>query len=329
MKRSPVLTRSPVIILLALSSAALIACQTQPDRDLGDSLDDRSLDLLPPPESTEPFGVSPLEFVGRWVGVAEEPLALGSASAPYTFPSGSTQFELNIAPPEQLAVASLRGTLVFGTGAPPPPLDSEIGYPSDVDYAQLAYFERNALSASNYRGPLPPYEGFPYEIRETLLGSSFGLDDAGGPTIADGVLQLEFDTGSLLTPWCEQQAPQPTASGYSSCVKGNGALADDDGQCFVSFSDLTPEQEAEVLASGASLATEQVDCDKLFLCFSGQCECTESECHYNYADHRSWGDLILRRDGDTLTGVFSNTVFLNARQLPAPLGTVRFTRVDD
>ncbi len=329
MKRSSVLIRIPAVTLLALSSVGLVACQTQPDRDLGDSLDDRSLDLLLPPKPTEPFGVSPLEFVGRWVGVADEPLALGGAPAAYTFPSGSTHFELHIAPPEQLTVASLRGTLVFGAGAPPPPLDPALGYPSDVDYAQLAYFEPNALQASNYDGPLPPYEGFPYVVRETLLGSSFGVDDAGDPILADGVLQLEFDTGSLLAPWCELQVPQPTASGYSSCVKGNGALADDDGQCFVSFSELTPEQEVEVLASGVSLATEQVDCNKLFLCVSGHCECTESECHYNYAEHSSWGDLILRRDGDTLAGTFSNTAFFNARQLPLPLGNVRFTRAAD
>jgi hypothetical protein len=313
MKRSPVLARISLITRLALSVAAL-ACQTQPDRHLGDSLEDRSLDLLPATEPTEPFGVSPLEFVGRWVGVAEEPLAFGGVAANYSFPSGSTAFSFELVAPEVLTEASLRGTITFGSGAPPSAPDPEIGYPSDVDYSMLAYFDSNALSASGYEGPLPPYEGYPYPLREAVLSHALGLDEALQPIIADGVLQLEFDTALVLSPWCELQEPKPNSSGDFGCLEDFGALADDAGQCFVVLADST---------------FEQVDCNKLFVCSTGFCNCTESGCGYTGANRRSSGRLILRRDGDTLTGVFTNTAFLNARQLPVPLGTVRFTRVQD
>ncbi|HTV22151.1 MAG TPA: hypothetical protein VMG12_25855, partial [Polyangiaceae bacterium] len=104
------------------------------------------------------------------------------------------------------------------------------------------------------------------------------------------------------------------SSGDFTCVEDFGALADDDGRCFINRSDAT---------------FEQVDCNEYFLCASRQCDCTESECRYTGAERRSWGRLMLRRDGDTLTGTFSNTAVFNPRQLPVPLGTVRFTRVDD
>jgi hypothetical protein len=321
--RSPV-TAVPVLATLVLSSASLVACQTQPDRNLGDSVDDRSLDLNPPPAPTEPFGESLLEFAGRWVGVAEEPLAFGGVRETYTFPSGSTRFSLEIIPPDELAAPEV-GTLAFGSGSTPPsPIDPDVGYPIDVDYSDLDYFQRNPEAALTYGGALPPYEGFAY----SLLSSYAFAGPGGDRLLADGVLPLEFDTGEHLTPWCELQTPQPTPIPFSTCVKGNAYSADDEGRCFVGFADLTPEEEARVVAQGGNLEREQVDCNKLFLCVAAQCDCTESECsNYPFADPRSVGRLLLRRDGDTLTGVLSNTVFMNERKLPVPLGTVRFTRV--
>lgn len=327
MKRSPVTFRLPLLSALVLSSAVLVSCQTQPDRDLGDSFDARSLDLAPP---TEPFGVSPLEFAGRWVGVAEDPLAFGGAREAYTFPSGSTEFLLELLEPAELRTGSLQGTLVFGSGGPPPPVDPERGFPTDVDYIDLSYFERNGLNATNYEGPLPPYEGHAYEVREILWRTFFHTDDDGNPILADGILPLEFDTGELLAPWCELQRPLPATGTELSCVKGNSSVASDDNECFTSFSDLTLEREAEIAAMGVSLLPEQVDCSKLFLCRTQVCACTETGCAFDRQGRRRWrGELHLRRDGDSLTGVFTNLVVLNERQMPVQLGTVRFTRIGD
>lgn len=331
MKPSTVSSTSTLFTALALSGASLIACQTQPDRHLGDSLDDRSLDLSPPTTPTEPFGVSPLDFVGRWVGVAEDPLALGGEREAYAFPSGSSEFRLEISPPEELVLGSLRGTLVFGSGPPPPPpVDPGVGYPLGVDYSDLNYFERDAVAASLYDGPLPPYEGYTYSVQESFLRYGGGVDSAGAPLVADGVLSLEFDTGELLAPWCELQQPQPTGYGESSCVKGNTLWTDEDGQCLVGFTDLSPAEEAMVVAQGVSLEQEPVDCNKMILCQSRQCDCHEGGCSYlPFGEPLSVGRLLLRREGDTLTGIFSNTAFMNERQLPVPLGTLRFTRVAD
>ena len=333
MKRSPVPARISIVTVLVLSSAGLIGCQTQPDRDLGDSLDDRSLGLAQPDEltePTEPFGLSPLDFVGRWVGVAEEPLALGGVRETYVFPSGSSQFSLELVAREVETGAVVDGTITFGNGAPPPPLDPALGHPSDVDYGQLDYFRRSAVGAAHYDGPLPPYEGYPYSLRETLDTDAREYDDQNNPIFADGLLPLHFNTTELVAPWCELQTPQPSLAGQEfSCVKGNTSTVGAAGECLVSFSALTPELEAAVLARGVSLGAEQVDCNKYFLCASEICACNDRGCYYNGFRPQPEGGLLLRRDGDTLIGVFSDAAFLNARQLPVPLGSVRFTRVED
>jgi hypothetical protein len=320
MKRSLFTSTVAALIPFALCSAQLVACQTQPGRHLGDSLDERSLDLQPP-GPMERLDASPLDFVGRWQGEAEEPLAIEGVRETYTFPSGSTRFLLEIETPGELTPGSLRGTLVFGSGSTPP-LDPERGFPSDVDYSDLS------LTGFNYEGPLPPYEGYAYTVKEFYARSAVVLDDQRNALIADGVLPLLLNTAELITPWCRLQRPLPTGSGMS-CVKGNsGSSSASSGECSVSFSNLTPAQEAEVVALGVSLLPEQVDCNKIFLCRT-LCECTETKCDFNaYVEGaRSLGELRVRRVGDTLIGLFSQSVFMNERQLPVPLGTVRFTRV--
>jgi hypothetical protein len=299
-----------------LSSAGLIACQTQPDRDLGDTPAHRALNTTSEP--TERFGGSPLDFVGRWVGVAEEPLALGGVNDTYRFPSGSSEITLEI-PDEEFEIGDLRGTLVFGSGLVPPP-DPDLGFPSDVDY----YRDLDYFGSGRYQGPLPPYEGFAYEVAEIFERGMTTLDDERNPIVADGVLHLGFNTSELLAPWCELQQPQPTGDGGFSCVKGIGRGTEGD-LCIVGFSGLTPEEEAAVVAMGVSLDDELVDCNKRYLCNREVCECSETGCREGGG---SGGQLSLRRVGDTLTGIFSGTVFVNARKLPVPLGTVRFTRAD-
>ncbi|HWO13765.1 MAG TPA: hypothetical protein VNN80_29885 [Polyangiaceae bacterium] len=301
---------------VALASS-IAACQTQPDRNLGHAVGDRALDLTPPatPAATEPFGVPGTEFVGRWVGTAEEPLALGGERGTYSFPSGSQLFALDIS----LDEGSLVGSITFGNGAPPPPLDPERGHPSDVDYSQLGYFTRNAVGAQYY-GPLPPYEGYPYVAYE--LFDDVAFDEAGNRLLPDGVLQIGFDTTEFLYPWCELQEPRESG-GFFDCV-GGGALADDEGNCFIT-QDVSEEQ-----AAAGIVDHEPTDCNRLFLCSTARCQCTEDGCLYNSSGaNASFGELTVRREGDTLTGLFSNTVFSNERQLPVPLGTVRLERVID
>jgi hypothetical protein len=322
MKRSATVPTVPLLASLVLSGASVSACQTQPDRDLGDSLDERSLELNPPPAPTEPFGVSPLDFVGRWEGVAEEPLAFEGVREAYAFPSGSTRFSLEIqAPASPHRPGELNGILVFGGGSPPPPaVDPELGYPSGFDYSELPYFGNRG-----YEGSLPPFEGYPYEVRDVYSRALITFDDADNSLVADGVLHLAFDTAELLAPWCELQQPQPTGDGMS-CVKGN-SRSDEDGQCSAGFSGLTPEQEAEIVAMGVSLLTEPVDCNKMFLCRQ-VCECDDTQCfYYPYREDGMRGELQVRRVGNTLIGVFSRALFLNERGLAVPLGTVRFTRI--
>ena len=57
--------------------------------------------------------------------------------------------------------------------------------------------------------------------------------------------------------------------------------------------------------------------------------CDADSCYFDVFNRRSLGRLTLRREGDALSGAFSNVAFFNERQLPVPLGTLRFTRVAD
>jgi hypothetical protein len=316
----------------SLAGVVLSACQTQPDRDLGELGAEQSLDLQgQPPEAAEPFGVPPADFAGRWIGVAEDPLALGGARDVYTFPSGAAQIALELSAGVEDGGATLLGTITFGSGSPPPALNPDLGQPSDYGYSDLAYFSGMGELAAGYTGPLPPYEGHAYHTRQ-FAEANHRIYPALLPQsefLADGVLRVEFNTEELIAPWCGLQQPRTDGYGGFSCVKGNALLTDEAGQCFVGFSGLTPEEEALVAAQGESLQSELVDCGKLFLCASRRCECDETHCSSSLTGvFRSMGELALRRDGDNLIGVFSNVAFFNERQLTLPPGAVRFTRAE-
>lgn len=312
----------------ALAGAVLPACQTQADRDLGELIAEQSRGFqAPPAEVTEPFGVPSADFAGRWIGVAEDPLALGGVRDVYTFPSGATQIVLELSPGVEQGGPDVIGTITFGAGAPPPALDPDLGQPSDYVYTDLAYFGGRGEEASAYSGPLPPYEGHAYQTQHFVDDTHRIFSES--ELVADGVLRLQFNTEELIAPWCELQQPRADGFGAFGCVKGNSLWADEAGQCFVGFSGLTPAEEAAVAAQGESLQSELVDCGKLFLCATRRCECDEARCA-NTLDglFPSIGELAVRRDGDALTGMFTNAVFFNERQLPLPLGAVRFTRAE-
>jgi hypothetical protein len=318
-----------IISPIAWGLTAALACQLQPDRDLGTSAAQQSGDLsaTPPGPLNEPFGGSPSDFVGRWVGVAQNPLTLGDEADVYTFPSGSSQIVLDLSLGDQTMTASLVvGSITFGEPAPVPPPDPALGYPSDAAYARLDYFFKRPDLAATYPGPLPPYEGFTYQGGDHKYSSEWDNEfDPERGVLADGVLRFGFDTEQLLGPWCELQKPIVNAYGEYACVKGDSANTDENGVCTVGFNGLSPEDEATLIAKGVNVDDEVVDCGKLFLCNSHRCTCEETGCYGTF--ERSGGQLQLRREGDALAGVFSNVVVLNPRGLTLPLTTVRFERL--
>jgi hypothetical protein len=344
-------------IALALGGAyAAVGCQTASDRDLGWTLDTREANVQASDEApTEPFGTPIQGFVGRWVGTAHDPLALGAEDGAYAFASGSTSIVLDLslsAPNPEGGFPSVAGRLSFGTGAPPAaPTDPNVGYPGDVSYAAMSYFGQGPLNAAHYFGPLPPYEGFDYSVSQLWNGVNIVDRDVAGlgslGNVADGVLSLRYDTQELLDPWCRLQDPISDRVGGFSCMGPGVRIETNDGRCLRqvdNFSQLVAGIDVSTLSAAEWDAlvdqivveeTEEVDCNKLFLCSTARCECDETSCSANLLDQSvpgrvnlsvgSAAQLTLRRTGNTLTGVFGNAVFSNERGLNAPIGAVTFT----
>lgn len=318
--------------LVLLSAGAIPACADAQPRDLGFTQSAQDLSIEP----TEPFFSDIREFAGRWVGSAEDTLALdgdGPAGA-FRFPSGSSRILLEL---QVDAEGSVSGTLTFGEGAPlAAATDPDAGYPVGVSYDELLGYEfREQLedgSALAFFVPtsvtIPPFEGFPYRV--TPL-STLGINE-GQTQVADGILSLNFGSYEPLNDWCTQQSAHPAENltGFS-CVPTfggpfeSGSFGDDrlcsiygppviDG-CLEDLSNLDEcYQEGEVMA--------QVSCDKLTMCMGGFCTCYEDGCLASSTDER----LTVRRVGDELVGLIEKANFKNARGLSVPVGEVRFTR---
>jgi len=326
-----------------------MGCQTEPARNLGQTLEDRSLTVTAQAPS-QPFGVPMAEFAGHWVGTAADPLALGGERAAYVFPSGSTSIvlELSLTEEDSRPGAAL-GSLVFGDGsAPALPSDPNQGYPTDVAYTAFGYFKPFVYGPFGYAGPLPPYEGFSYQVQDALY-----LTEHEGNRVADGILRLSYDTQELLAPWCEMQQPQANGNGGFSCMEGANYYYED-GECSTETNNLsqllatlTQEQIQNISAEDWAALDAQtvrvktpVDCNKLFLCVTKRCKCDEASCWADVSgfkgvpsdlpDSASYAELTLRKaeDGQGLIGVFRNAVFANERQLSIPVGVVHFERAD-
>jgi hypothetical protein len=323
-------------------------CQLEPARDLGQGVEEQSLPVVANPPSDTPFGVPASDFAGRWVGSVEDPLALGGERGAYVFPSGSSaiQIELDVSG-ERVRVD---GRIVFGAGTPPPlPTDRDRGFPTDVSYIGLGYFNRLPGGPTNYVGPLPPHEGFEYRLLDAMYESERGP----GNTLADGVLRLSYDSQEVLQPWCELQTPEPDGVGGHRCAGGDNYYFED-GRCSVEqnnlealLAGLSDEQIQGMSAEDWARINEQVvralepiDCDKLFLCVTQRCACDAASCRANISDFLgvsgrrasspSYAELTLRKtaDGAGLIGVFNNAVFANERQLSVPVGVVHFDRAN-
>jgi hypothetical protein len=91
MRRSATGGATPQLPRWAVSAALLGAaagCRLEPGRDLGRTLDEQSLPVVATPPRDTPFGVPASEFAGRWIGTAEDPLALGGERGAYVFAIG-------------------------------------------------------------------------------------------------------------------------------------------------------------------------------------------------------------------------------------------------
>lgn len=321
---------APLTLALA---GALAACADPEPRELGFTQSAQDLRVEP----TEPFFEPSSEFIGRWVGTAVEPLALSGGSSPptYRFPSGSSQFVLDL----RLENANLIGTLTFGEGEPlPEATDPDVGYPEGVAYDALFGYERQEQfedsTAINFyiqtSQIIPPFEGFPYRVE---LTTGLGINSE-PPLVPDGVLSLRFTSYEPLERWCFLQTPFPSEfpSGYFCIPSTGGGLefgSDGTGQscklwgppildgCLPDFSNIGEcYEQGEVVA--------ELNCDKVTMCAMSVCTCYDAGCTASETDER----LAVRRDGDELVALFERTVFKNARGLSTPLGEVRFRRVE-
>jgi hypothetical protein len=311
--------RTPSLVCLCLIPSAW-ACQAIGDdspANLGRT--DGLLATSPPPVAGF---VQPMDtFYGRWVGVAQDPLALGAGLdgtvPPYRFPSGSTAITLELELTDGISV----GALTFGQGSvPPPPTDPEIGYPENVRYADLLRYSVDGQFSGNVafdRGALPPHEGLPYQ----LIRPDASPDSA----VTDGLLRVTYLTTQVLADWCGLQTPYATPYGSYSCNAG-APLTDLEGDgCNMIEYPVEPECDASGNCEVEPLVNlGPADCDKAFLCDVDvpRCECTAEVC---YAASE-FAELSLRRIDDALVGIISGAGFLNERHALAPLGTIVFQR---
>jgi hypothetical protein len=290
-------------------------------------------DPIAPPN---PFFTTGAGFVGTWLGEAREPLAFGAGTAApeYLFPSGSSQFRLEIEPLSAATdPAALGGSITFGKGVPPPAAtDGSRGYPVGFDYQDYLSYGDPGAAVENTAEGMPPFEGFAYPVESRSL-------DKGVP---DGVLRLTYDPRSYLESWCELQIsheqPDGTFGALPFAAGGTELLADgtnrqcaaydadDLSACPVDMAELPLDEYVQTYRGcyQPGPIVYRMSCDRIFL--TRYCSCTELACR---ADSRDPTGLLLRSAGDTLIGVFDGATFLNARGLSTPIGEVRFQRVRD
>lgn len=346
--RRPFTRFTSSLCCVGLASLAASACSGLDSgvEDLGDT-EVITQDLGTPP--TEPFYTSPTEFAGRWIGIADDVLALGVATGeslpPYRFPSGSSSIVLDLQFIDDPSFfPDLEGTITFGAGEPPPPpTDPSVGYPVGLSYADLYTYEPEASGGRfGDPSPLPPLEGFVYRIQQT----SFLDDRTPLDSVPDGVLLLRYSTGEYLNAWCELQTPVPDGDGGYACLPPYDQISSNEaGECFLGTQDLSTcppdldqlsfDEQAAALSECLQVRDQPIDCDKLFLCSgfdapdNGRCACDETGCFGNFISSVFNDDALitLRRNGDELVGTITEGWFLNPRGLRTPLGTIRFQRV--
>jgi hypothetical protein len=349
--RSSLRLRSSSLQLPLLLGALLTAaCQGAETHDLGFTQVSSDLTGADPwSESTMPFFTSYDDFVGHWVGEAEDALALapnGEGRPPlYHFPSGSTRFSLDLERgTDRISNLLVIGKLTFGAGTPPPPpTDPELGYPVGTNYAGLlSYGGRDAGLPNNLDSRFPPFEAFPYYVDVATTLADPNGEFGSFPGVADGVLPLRFTTTEIIDAWCQLQTPElnpygvytafPAETGsFESRGDGTNALCnvygDHTGNCPTG-TELSEEEILDCIEPDPPVIA-QLSCDKTHLL--SYCECNQASCRALgiESDGGLSSQLLLRRVGDGLVGAFQNEIFLNARNLTVPMGQVRFERASE
>jgi hypothetical protein len=288
---------SSIALVSLLALAAALGCDQYPLHDLGYTTGD------PPGSSTGPGAPLPpvaefaRDFVGVWVGAADDPLALQSNAddAPplFRFPSGSPRIRLDLSVADDEAFVS--GTITFGD-APPPPLatDPDVGYPVEPDVSLPAVSPDYTVH--------PPVEGFVYTATEIGTNrdiAAVGSEDFYSKGLAvDGKIELSFDPGEVFNSWCALQTAE-------TCPPNQPSSEDGAGNC--TYGD-------------AQIPT---DCLKANQCASAVCSCLDGFPCTFAADQSA--QLTVRFSDDGLVGLM-NGPFLNERGFQQPLGTVHFRR---
>jgi hypothetical protein len=277
--------------LLSIAVFAAFGCQ-QPAHDLGQTSDELAAAETPLP--SVPQAQFSTDFAGTWQGDMDDALGIGNGSSPtvYTFPSGSSRLLLELTAESPLVI----GTLTFGSGAPLPPPDPELGYPPDPNFK----FTLGGFDAFN----VPPFEGFAYKVnlsmdpgdlaRYVTSGTDLFEVDSTFPAI-DGKLELSFTLDEPFGAWCALQ-------NADLCNSITGiAIADEGSTQCTAYRDDEPTT---------------MDCQKAVLCGGEHC----------LGEHRT--TLTLRFSPDGLTGVFNDLPLVNERGFRTRPGTVHFRRVD-
>lgn len=306
-----------------LAGLSLCACEVYGDlpiRDLGDTrepLNSADVTLESPPASTPIASDNISDFIGNWVGTAEDPFGVPDQAGRlslYHFPSGSTQVRLEVSDDENWPIK-----LRFGAGGPvPPATDPNAGYPDDE-----AYQEYLRLSA----GSLAPFEGFDYNGRQSGYAWNRQKDDpaSGGRRGALGgvfndQLNVSFSTDTIIDSWCALQTANScdTRPFYSTWSET------DDRSCWYDSEEQracgreSPENWAECYANAEP--STPVDCNVAGLCNRCACRSLDADC-----GNVPIAGLALQRTADGgLVGVFNDLLVFSSSDFVTRLGTVRF-----
>jgi hypothetical protein len=289
------------VVILSASWLALAGCAVDRSHDLGDEPAQRTANVEQDTPAEQPLAAHRSDFDGLWIGEAEDPLSRSVDPVPYAFPSGSTRILLELS---SAAVTASR--ITFGDGpALPAPTNPDVVYPEGaLSYVNVGYdiepWEGHAYTANTWR--LTPADIAALEpdalhsLREYELQDEFFAEGR----VADGRLTVSYDAYELFRPWCDLQPPAGACTLEYALAGGDTSLGiGPDGPC--------------------EFGGEEMDCGRALMCAN---ICTRLE-----DDHTA--DLALQLTVDGLVGVFGrHAVFRNSRGFLAPIGTVRFARVE-
>jgi len=320
-QRSPTtcraLRRAQTVALALPALAFACAVDGEPER-LGFTDD--------PLAATPPSAVvaRPVDFVGRWRGSAPDLLELAldadGAPLPYEFPSGSSDFTLEIGVESDFA---LQPSLTFGAAPAPEATDPMLSYPPGAAFGEYVS-NPPALEGAQYDLWYVPFGLFEAEPRS--IWDDRALADAGG------VLRLYYATADAYEAWCPLQPSLPVGTDGEAynCLGARGVARAVGGGCYTYDDESTAFYPPGAGEGIIPAPAREVDCARAFACLE-QCACPDPESGDLCVARNGYvGELWLRRAGDELIGVFAgDATFFNPRGGRTQIGQVRFQRSPD